>query len=67
MEMVEGDDAFGGGASKVRGGALVVAMISAPAVPTGASVGAVTAIMSWVLAVALETVWVRREALLSFA
>ena len=32
--MVKGDDAFGSGAGKMRRGTFVVAMVSAPTVPT---------------------------------
>ena len=56
--MVKGDDAFGSGAGKMRGGTFMVTMVSAPTVPTRACVGAVAAIVSWVLAVALEAIWV---------
>ena len=65
--MVKGDDAFGGGAGEVRGRAFVMTMVGAPAVPTRACVGTVTTVVSWVFAMALQAVWVRRETLLSFA
>ena len=65
--MVEGNNAFGGGAGEVRTGTLVMTMVGAPAVPTRACVGAVTAVVPWILAVALEAVWVWGEAFLSFA
>ena len=67
VEMVEWDDAFGSGAGKVRRGAFMMTMVSAPTVPAGARVGTVAAVMSWILAVALEAIWVGREAFLSFA
>ena len=65
--MVKGDDAFGGGASEVRGRTLMMTMVSAPAVPAGAGVGTVTTVVSWVFAMALEAIWVGRKMLLSFA
>ena len=65
--MIKRDDALGGGAGEMRCRALVVSMISAPTVPAGVRVGAVAAIMSRVLAMALETVWIGRETFLSFA
>ena len=64
--MVEGDNAFGGGAGEVGRGALMVTMVSAPAVPARARVGTVATVVSWVFAMALKAVWVRRETLLSF-
>ena len=65
--MVEGYDAFGGGAGEMRRGTLMMAMVSAPAVSARARVGTVTTVVSWVFAMALKAVWVRRETLLSFA
>ena len=65
--MVEGYDAFGGGAGEVRRGTLMMAMVSAPAIPAGACVRTVAAIMSWVFAVAFKTVWIREETLFPFA
>ena len=67
MEMVEGDDAFGGGAGKVGRRALMMTMVGAPAISAGACIGTVTTVVPWVFAVALETIWVGREAFLSFA
>ena len=67
IEMVEGDDAFGGGAGEVRGGTFVVTMVSAPAVSARACVGTVATIMPWVLAVALKAIRVRRKTLFPFA
>ena len=65
--MVKGDDAFGSGAGEMRRGTFMVAMVSAPTVPTRARVGTIAAVVSWILAMALEAVWVGREAFLSFA
>ena len=67
IEMVEWDDAFGSGAGEMRGGAFIVTMVNTPTIPARVRVGAVTAVVSRVLTVALETVWVGRETLLSFA
>ena len=67
IEVVEWDDTFGGGAGEMRGGTFVVTMVSAPTVPAGACVRTITAVMSRVFAVALETIWIRRKMLLSFA
>ena len=65
--MVEWDDAFGSGAGEMRRGAFMVTMVSAPTVPARARVGAVAAVVSWILAVALEAIWVGRKTFLSFA
>ena len=65
--MVEWDNTFGGGAREVRGRALMMTMVGAPAVPAGARVGAVTAVVSWVFTMALEAIWVGRKTFLSFA
>ena len=65
--MVKGDDTFGSGAGKVRGRALVVTMVSAPAISAGACVRTVTTVVSRVFAVALEAIWIGREAFFSFA
>ena len=65
--MVKGDDAFGGGAGEVRRGTFMVTMVSAPTVPARACVGAVAAVVSWILTVALEAIWVGRKTFLSFA
>ena len=65
--MVQWDDALGGGAGKVGGRAFMMLVVSAPAVSARARVGAVTAVVPWVFAVAFEAVWVGREVLLSFA
>ena len=67
MEMVEGNDAFGGGAGEVGRRALMVAMVSALAISARARVRTVTTVMPWVLAVALKTIWVRRKTLFPFA
>ena len=67
IEMVKGDDTFGGGTGEVRGRAFVVTMVSAPAVSAGARVRTVATVVPWVLAVALKAVWVRRKALFPFA
>ena len=65
--MVEGNDTFGGGASEMRGRALVVAMVGTPAISAGACVGTVATVVSRVFAMALKTVWVGGETLLPFA
>ena len=65
--MVKWDDAFGSGAGEVRGRALVVMMVSAPAISARACVRTVATVMPWVLTVALKAIWVRRKTLLSFA
>ena len=65
--MVQGNDAFGGGAGKVRGRAFVVTMVSAPAVSARACVRAVATVMPQVFAVALKAIWIRRKALFPFA
>ena len=65
--MVEGDDAFGGGAGEVRGRAFVVMMVGAPAVSARACVRTVATVMPWILAVALKAIWVRRKTLFPFA
>ena len=67
IEVVKRDDTFGGGAGEMRRGTFMVAMISAPTVPTRARVGAVAAVVSWVLAVALEAIRIGGETFLSFA
>ena len=67
MEVVEGDDAFGGGASEVGRRTLMMTVVDAPAISAGAYVGTVATVMSWVFAVAFEAVWVGRKTLLSFA
>ena len=65
--MVKGDNAFDGGTGEVRGRAFVVTMVGAPAVSAGACVRTVATVMPWVLAVALEAIWVRRKTLFPFA
>ena len=65
--MSERDNARGGAASEVRGGALMVAMIGRPAISTAPVVGAVAGLMSRVLAVAPEAVNMRGEGTLSLA
>ena len=67
MEMVEGDDTFGGGASEVRRRTLMMAMVGAPTISAGACVGTIATVMSWVFAMAFEAVWIGRKTLLSFA
>ena len=67
IEMIEGDDAFGGGASEVGRRTLVMMVVDAPAISARACVGTVATVMSWVFAVAFEAVWVGRKTLLSFA
>ena len=67
VEVVEGNDTFGGRAGKVRTRTFMRTMVSTLAISAGARVGAITAVVSWILAVALETVWVGRETFFSFA
>ena len=54
--MGEGDDTLGRAAREVRRGALVVRMVSRPAVPAAPIIGAVTGFVSGALAVTLEAV-----------
>ena len=54
--MSEGDNAFGCAACKVGGGALMVRVVSGPAVPATPIVRAVAGLVSRVLAVTLEAV-----------
>ena len=56
MEMVEWNNTLGGRAGEMGGRALMVTMVGALAVSARAHVGAVTAVVSWVLAMALEAV-----------
>ena len=65
--MVKWDDTFGSGAGEMRRGAFMMTMVSAPAVPARTRVGTVAAVVSWILAVALEAIWVGGKAFLSFA
>ena len=65
--MIEGDDAFGGGASEVRRRTFMMTMIGAPAVSAGVCIGTITTVMSWVFAMALEAVWIGRKMFLSFS
>ena len=67
IEMVKGDDAFGGGASEVKRRTLMMTMVGAPAISARACVRTVATVMPWVLAVALEAIWVRGETLFPFA
>ena len=67
IEMVKWDDTSGSGAGEMRRGAFMMTMVSAPTVPARARIGAVAAVVSWILAVALEAVWVGRKTFLSFA
>ena len=52
---------------EMRRRALMMMMIGAPAISAGACVGAITAVMPWVLAMTLKAIWVGRETLLPFA
>ena len=65
--MGEGDNACSGTTSEVRGRALMVAMVSGPAVLTTPVIRAVTGLVSWILAMASETVDMRGEGALSLA
>ena len=65
--MSEGDDALGGAAGEVRGRALMVAMVSGPAVATAPIVRAVASLVSRILAMASEAVDMRGEGALSLA
>ena len=67
IEVVEWNDAFGSGAGEVGSGALMVTMVSAPAISARACVRAIATVVPWVLAVALETIWVGRKVFLPFA
>ena len=67
MEMVKGDNAFGGGASKVGRRTLMMTMVGAPAISAGACIGTVTTVVSGVFAMALEAIWVGGETFLPFA
>ena len=67
MEMVEWDDTCGSGTGKVGGGALMMTVVSAPAISARTRVGAIAAGVPWVLAVALEAVQVGRKVFFSFA
>ena len=59
MVVGEGNNAHSGAAGKVRGRALMVAMVGGPAISTAPVVGAVAGLMSWVLAVTPEIINVR--------
>ena len=65
--MSEGDNALGCAARKVGGGALMVRVISGPAVPAAPIIGAVAGLVSRVLAMAPEAVNVRWECSLSLS
>ena len=65
--MSEGDNARGGAASEVRGGAFMVAMVLGPAVSTAPVIGAVAGLMSWIFAVTSEAIDVWGEGALSLA
>jgi hypothetical protein len=52
----EGDDALSGAAGEVGCGAFSVEMVGRPAEAAGAVVGALTALMTWVFAMAREAV-----------
>ena len=54
--MGEGDDTFGRAACKVGRGALMVCVVSGPAVPAAPVIGAVAGLVSGVLTVTFETV-----------
>ena len=54
--MGEGDDALGRAACKVGRGALVVCVVSGPAVPAAPTIGAVAGFVSRVLTMALEAI-----------
>ena len=61
MTRVKGDNALGSAASEVGGRTFVVAMVGRPTVSTAPVIGAVTGFMPRVLAVAPETIDMRRE------
>lgn len=61
MPVSEGDDALGGVAHEVRGGALVVLVGARPAVPASPVVRAIGLLMSCILAVTFEAVDVAGE------
>ena len=65
--MGEGDDACSSAASKMRGGAFVVAMVFGPAVSTAPVIWTVAGLMSWIFAMASEAVDMRGEGTLSLA
>ena len=67
VSVVKGDNACSGATSKVRGGALMMLMVSRPAVSTAPVRGAVAGFMSRVLAVTSEAVNIRGEGALSLA
>ena len=67
VSVVKGDNARSGATSKVRGGALMMSMVSRPAVLTAPVIGAVTGFMSRVLTVTSEAVNMRGEGALSLA
>ena len=67
IEVVEWDNAFGSGASKVGSRTFMVAMVSAPAISARVRVQAVAAVMSRVLTVAFEAIGIGRETFFSFA
>ena len=56
IEMVQWDNALSSGAGKMRGRALMVAMVSAPAVSAGPCIWAITAVVPWDLTVAFEAI-----------
>ena len=66
LSVGKGDDAFARAACKVRGGALMVRMVSGPAISAAPVVGAIASLVSRVLAVALEAVNVGWERSLAF-
>ena len=65
--MIEWDNALGSGTSEVGGRAFMMMVVSTPAISAGAHVWAIAAVVPWVLTMAFEAIWVRREAFLSFA
>ena len=65
--MSEGDDTLARAAREVRRGALMVRVVSGPAVPAAPKVRAVASLVSRVLTMALEAVNVRWECSLSLS
>ena len=67
LSVGEGDNAFGCAACEVGRGALMVRVVSGPAVPAAPKIGAVASLVSGVLTMALEAVNVGWECSLSLS
>ena len=61
------DNARSGAASKVRGRAFMITVVSGPAISTAPIVGAVAGFMPWVLTMTPETIDMRGKGAFSLA